>query len=160
MPLTLPAFTKLTTAEQHQAETFYTKFHPNRSRNVEIEGRNSLSSFSKARLSLSRFSQYSMLIRQFLLLKKNPIPIPKFMISHKTFSCRQRGINGRTCSRLLRKEGLIWQTIFEWYIPTVNTTRLPLPNICLYSNPTHSSFIGGANPAIYFTISGSLVQSL
>jgi hypothetical protein len=36
MPLTLQPFTKLTTAEQHQTETFYTKFNPNRSRNVEI----------------------------------------------------------------------------------------------------------------------------
>jgi len=79
------------------------------------------------------------------LFKKIPIPIPKFMIPHKRCSCRQRVTNGRTCSPLFRKEGLIWQIIFERYIPTVNTTRLPLPNICLCSNPTQSSFIGGAN---------------
>jgi len=64
IPLTLPPIMKLTTAEQHQAETFYIKFNPNRSRNVEITGRNSLSS---ARLSLSRFSRNLKLIQQFLV---------------------------------------------------------------------------------------------
>jgi hypothetical protein len=47
------------------------------------------------------------------LFKKNPIPIPKFMISHKMFSCRQQATNGRMCSPLFRKEGLIRQTIFN-----------------------------------------------
>jgi hypothetical protein len=94
------------------------------------------------------------------LFKKNPVPIPKFMISHKRFSYRQQATNGRTCSPLFGKEGLIWQTIFERYMPTVNTTWLPLPNICLQSNQTQSIFIGGANdrlcnPAIYFAISES-----
>lgn len=81
-----------------------------------------------------------------LLKKKKSYTYSKIHdISQKRFSCRQRATNGRMCSPLFRKEGLIRQTIFEQYIHTVNTTRLPLPNICLQSNPTQSIFIGDAN---------------
>ena len=47
MPFGVPIFTKLTTAQRHYADIFYTEFHPNRLRHIKNRDRNSLTHLGK-----------------------------------------------------------------------------------------------------------------